>query len=152
MRVPVFTRRAKRRVVAHPKFYFFDAGVFGAIRPRGPLDAPEEIQGAALETLVLHHLRAVNDYSALGYGIHYWRTAKGDEVDFVLYGERGLVAIEVKRSARVREDDLRALRRFLADYPKAKAILTYPGTRGGHERGVDVVPLSQLLPRLTAFL
>jgi len=152
VRVPVFTRRAKRRIVAHPKFYLFDAGVFGAIRPRGPLDEPEEIQGAALETLVLQHLRAVNDYFALGYTIHYWRTAKGDEIDFVLYGERGCVAIEVKRGSRVREDDLRGLRRFLGDYPEAKALLTYAGTRTEHEGGVDVVPLAVFLPKLRTFL
>ena len=38
VRLPVFSRRAKRRMVAHPKFYYFDAGVFQTIRPRGPLD------------------------------------------------------------------------------------------------------------------
>ena len=70
--------------------YFFDAGVYQAIRPRGPLDAPEEIAGPALETLVLQQLRALNDYRGLGYSFHYWGTAAGDEVDFVLYGERGL--------------------------------------------------------------
>ena len=41
-RVPVFTRRAKRAMASHPKFYFFDAGVFRANRPAGPLDAPAE--------------------------------------------------------------------------------------------------------------
>ena len=28
VRLPVFTKRAKRRIVTHPKFYFFDAGVW----------------------------------------------------------------------------------------------------------------------------
>ena len=51
-RLPVFTRRARRRMTAHPKFYLFDAGVFRAIRPKGPLDRPEEIDGATLETLM----------------------------------------------------------------------------------------------------
>jgi hypothetical protein len=37
--------------VAHPKFYFFDAGVYRSLRPRGPVDRPEEIAGAALEGL-----------------------------------------------------------------------------------------------------
>ena len=37
-RLPVFTKRAKRRLVGHPKFYFFDAGVFLTLRPKGPLD------------------------------------------------------------------------------------------------------------------
>src|SRR5262245_45026086 len=79
VRLPVFAKRAKRRVIAHPKFYFFEAGVFQTIRPRGPLDAAEEIGGPALETLVLQQLRALNDYLDLGYTLSYWRTAAGDE-------------------------------------------------------------------------
>ena len=67
VRLPVFSKRAKRRLVAHPKFYYFDAGVFQAIRPRGPLDAPEQIHGPALETLFLQQLRALNDYKDLEY-------------------------------------------------------------------------------------
>jgi uncharacterized protein len=57
-RVPVFTRRAKREPAVHPKFLLFDAGVFRSLRPRGSLDRPEEIDGAALEGLVAQHLRA----------------------------------------------------------------------------------------------
>jgi predicted AAA+ superfamily ATPase len=47
--LPVFTRRAARGLQSHPKWYFFDAGLFCALRPSGPLDRPEEIAGAALE-------------------------------------------------------------------------------------------------------
>ena len=36
VRLPVFSRRAKRGLVAQSKFHFFDAGVFRAIRPTGP--------------------------------------------------------------------------------------------------------------------
>jgi len=48
-RLPVFQRRAQRQLVQHQKFFFFDAGVFRSLRPRGPLDAPEEVcvQGLA---------------------------------------------------------------------------------------------------------
>ena len=92
-RLPVFTRRAKRRMTAHPKFFFFDVGVYRSIRPKGPLDSPEEIDGAALETLIFQEIRAVNDLLRLGYDLYYWRTANGQEVDFVLYGEKGLIAI-----------------------------------------------------------
>ena len=28
-------------MTSHPKFFLFDAGVYRAIRPRGPLDSPE---------------------------------------------------------------------------------------------------------------
>lgn len=150
-RLPSFARRAKRRVSMHPKFYFFDAGVFQAIRPRGPLDSPEEIRGPALETLVLQHLRAANDYGNLGWKLHYWRTPKGQEVDFVLYGERGLSAIEVKASDRIRSGDLDGLRLFLEEYPKARATALYLGNRRSHDRGIDILPVEDAL-RSPAFL
>jgi len=66
-RVPVFTKKAKRRMVGHPKFYFFDVGVYRTIRPKGPLDQPEDIDGAALETLVFQELQAQNTLLNLGY-------------------------------------------------------------------------------------
>lgn len=149
-RLPVFSRRAKRALIVHPKFYLFDAGVFRALRPAGPLDAVEEIDGAALETLVLQELRATNDNERLGFELSYWRTRDGKEVDFVLYGKRGLVAIEVKRSGHFREPDLDALRLFRADYPAARAVLLYGGTRAYAFDGgaVRVLPLRDALPRL----
>jgi predicted AAA+ superfamily ATPase len=152
VRLPVFSKRVKRRLIAHPKFYYFDAGVFQAIRPRGPLDAPEQIHGPALETLFLQQVRALNDYKGLEYRLHYWRTASGDEVDFVLYGERGLRAFEVKMAHNVRPDDLRSLLRFRADFPQAKAHLLYLGERRWHDRGIEVLPLLDCVRKLDQWL
>lgn len=137
-RLPVFAKRAKRRLVVHPKFYLFDVGVYRAVRPKGPLDSPEEIEGVALETLIFQELRAVNDLYKLGYDIYYWRTADGKEVDFILYGERGIVAIEVKRSSKPRSKAFRGLKAFAKDYPQAKLYMFYGGDK---ELFVDNVAL-----------
>jgi len=150
--VPAFAKKAKRRLAAHPKFFFFDAGLFRTLRPKGPLDRPEAIAGHALETLVFQELRAVNDYLRLGYRINYWRTADGREVDFVLYGEKGLLAFEVKRAAKPSPAQLRGLRAFLGDYPMAKAFFLYGGKRRRHEGGIEFVPLDEALPRLPELL
>ncbi len=152
VRIPVFRRRAKRKLSSHPKFYLFDAGVFRTLRPSGPLDSPAEIDGAALETLVLQQLRALNDYLELGYAIHYWRTRSGLEVDFVLYGERGLRAFEVKRTATVRPADLRGLREFCTDYPAADAVLLYGGDREYEDGGIRIVPVEKGLRALEELL
>ena len=85
-RLPVFTKRARRAVVKHPKFYLFDAGVYRSLRAEGPLDRPEEIQGSALEGMVAQHLRAWIDYSPDNFTLYFWRTRGGVEVDFVVYG------------------------------------------------------------------
>lgn len=147
-RVPVFTRRAKRISTAHPKFFFFDCGVFRAIRPQGPLDSAEELDGAALETLVFQELRAHNDYRRWNYNLFHWRTQRGHEVDLVLYGERGLHGIEVKRTGRLRPDDFRGLQALAADYPSARPVLVYTGSREYQEGVVRVIPVESFLRRL----
>jgi predicted AAA+ superfamily ATPase len=135
-RVPVFTRRARRETSAHPKLYLFDAGVFRSLRPRGPLDRPEEIEGAALEGLVAQHLRAWVAYGGSGEELFFWRTRSGVEVDFVVYGPNGFWAVQVQNSSVVRPADLRPLRTFREDYPESSAVLLY---RGDERRRVDDV-------------
>lgn len=128
-RLPVFSRRAKRQVIAHPKFFYFDAGVFRSLRPKGPLDRSEEIDGAAFEGLVAQHLRAWIAYTNKDFDLYYWRTRAGVEVDFIVYGEDGFWAIEVKNSAAVRSQDLRGLRSFRQDYPECRPVHVYRGNR-----------------------
>lgn len=151
-RLPVFTKRARRRIIAHPKFFLFDAGVYRAIRPKGPLDRPEEIDGIALETLVYQQLRAVIDYSKREYSLFYWRTSNGVEVDFILYGEEGILAIEVKRAAKVRRQDLHGLKAFIHDYPMAKAFLFYGGKQKRYEDGIELIPLPEAIKNLPSII
>lgn len=147
-RLEVFTRRARRATAAHPKLYLFDAGVFRSLRPAGPLDRPEEIEGAALEGLVAQHLRAWAAYSGTDMSLSTWRTRSGVEVDFILYGPEGFWAVEVKNSARVRPADLRGLRSFVEDYPEARPILLYRGERRLMKGEVLCLPVERLLTEL----
>ncbi|MFN8792378.1 MAG: ATP-binding protein [Bdellovibrionales bacterium] len=147
-RVPVFEKRAKRRIVSKPKFFFFDCGVFQSLRPRGPLDSQEEIEGPALETLVWQELRAMNQYLNWGYNIYTWKTQSKAEVDLVLYGQRGLIAIEVKRGSRIRSEDLEGLQLFKKDYPQAKCFLLYLGDKKQIFRDYEAWPAQEFLHNL----
>lgn len=147
-RVPVFTRRARRNMAAHPKLYFADVGVFRSLRPSGPLDRPEEIAGAALEGLVAQHLRAWIDYSGADAALFFWRTRAGSEVDFVVYGRDAFCALEVKHAAEVRRADLRALRAFGDDYPEADLRLLYRGTEPLEIEGIRCLPCESFLREL----
>ena len=151
-KVPVFTKKAKRRMMAHQKFYFFDVGIYRTLRPSGPLDAPEEIEGMALETLLFQELKSVNDCLKLGYDLYYWHTANRVEVDFILYGKRGLKAFEVKRTSRISESMLRGLRIFQKDYPSAKSFFIYGGKRRFYEGNITILPIEEALLKLSDIL
>lgn len=147
-RVPVFTRRARRALAAHPKFYFFDAGVFRSLRPAGPLDRPEEADGQALEGLVAQHLAAWSAYGGDTHSLFFWRTRSGVEVDFVVYGPDGIWAIEVKNAARIQPADLSGLRAFREDYADGRTLLLYRGRERFVRDGVTVLPCSEFLAAL----
>jgi predicted AAA+ superfamily ATPase len=147
-RVPIFTRRAKRELATHPKFFFFDVGVFRANRPSGPLDSPSEIDGAALESLVAQHLRAWCDYSDDNYQLCYWQTRSKVEVDFVIYGKGGFHALEVKNSAHVRPEDLRGLKNFGEDFPESRRWLLYRGRERLLRDNILCMPCEEFLLQL----
>ena len=151
-RVPVFSKRSKRRLITHPKFYFFDVGVYRTIRPMGPLDVPEEAEGIALETLFFQEFMALNSALDLGYRIFYWRASSGHEVGFVLYGPKGLLAFEIKRTARINPSLFSGLKLFLSDYPMAKAYFVYGGTRRLFEDKIEIIPVLEILKNLSAIL
>ena len=146
--VPVFSRRAKRAMAATAKFYFFDTGVYRALRPKGPLDRPSEIDGAALEGLVFQHLKAYLDYSGRSNSLYCWRTAAGKEVDFVIYDEHDFVAMEVKNASRLDARDFAGLKSFAADYPEARTVLLYRGEVQYMQGDVLVVPVANYLKSL----
>jgi predicted AAA+ superfamily ATPase len=147
-RIPVFSRRAKRALVAHTKFYFFDCGVYRSLRPRGPLDRPEDLLGQALEGLVYQHLQAWIDYSGLDMRLFFWRTRAGSEVDFIVYGSDCFWAIEVKNSSSIRRSDLGPLKTFFEDYPESIPIFLYRGKEVTKQNGILCIPVDIFLKKL----
>lgn len=151
-RIPVFSKRAKRKLISHPKFFFFDAGVYQHLRPRSILDAVSEVSGPALETLILQDLMAINSYKKLSYQFFYWRTVSGNEVDLILLGEKKLIAIEVKHARKVSKFDLKSLKSFQEDYPKAELFLVYLGDKKLNIDSVSVIPAPEFLKNIPKYL
>jgi predicted AAA+ superfamily ATPase len=150
--IPIFTKRAKRKLIKHPKFYFFDVGVFKTIKPQGPLDIDKEINGAIVETLVLQQIIAINHYLNLNYKIYYWRTINQTEVDFILYGPKGIIAIEVKSNSKYSPKYIKGLNLFSKDYPEAKKYFIYTGKEKRYINNVKVVPIEEFLLNLDKYL
>jgi predicted AAA+ superfamily ATPase len=146
--IPVFTKKAKRKMVSSSKFYYFDCGIYNALRPKGPLDQPEERYGVALETLIAQHLRAWINYRGQNEQLYFWRTQSGIEVDFIIYGETLFTAIEVKNTTVIRNQDLDGLNRFYEDYPQSQLLCIYRGTTRIQKGNVICIPADEFLVNL----
>lgn len=144
-RLNVFTRRAKRKTASHPKFYLFDNGLYRRLRQRGPLDIESEISGPAIEGLVGQHIRAYSDFALPDIHLYYWRSMAGNEVDFVLYGGKTFVAVEVKNTKVIRPTDYNGLVSFGDDYPEASLVLLYRGNIMMKHKNMLIVPVEMFL-------
>ena len=124
VRLPAYAVNRIKRLIKSPKLYWGDTGV--ALH----LAEGAEPEGAHLENLVLHDLLVWRDARLDRAEVFYWRTAVGEEVDFVIEAGGRLLPIEVKATARPRLRDAEHLRSFRAEYgTRARAgLLLHSGS------------------------
>lgn len=144
----VFRRKAKRALITHSKFYFFDSGVYYSIRPKNLFGVESEKEGSALEGLVAQHLKAWIDAQQERYQLNFWQTTTKVEVDFIVTGPDCFLAVEVKNGSTIHPSDLRGLEIFLEDYPQAQALLLYRGKHRYKERNILCYPVDEFLAKI----
>jgi predicted AAA+ superfamily ATPase len=117
-RIPAFSRDVMKRVVRHPRGYLRDSGLLHALLRIPDLDAllSHPQMGASWEGMVVEEI--IRQLNALGvaHEYSYYRTGAGAEVDLVLEGDFGRVAVEIKHSSVVDPRDLRGLRDFVSEH------------------------------------
>ncbi len=117
-RVPAFSGNAVKRLVKHPRGYLRDSGLLHTL-----LRIPDTVSllshpqmGASWEGLAIEEV--LRQLAALGAPVDYsyYRTSAGAEIDLVLQGAFGTVAVEVKHTSEVGSRDLRPMRDFLDEF------------------------------------
>ena len=142
--VEPFKRRQNRQIISKAsKFYLFDVGVAGILADRWLHQEKGESFGRAFEHFILMQIVAHSSYKELDYGINFWRTKSGLEVDFIL--GRGEVAIEVKGTSRVDTRDLKPLYAFRGEYSPRKAIVVCNERARRIHGGITIVPWKEFL-------
>lgn len=131
-RLPAYAVSRTKRLIKAPKVYWADPAL--AAHLAGYADAASIAHareyGAFFETMVLHHLRVLGGLLTPRARLFYWRTAAGQEVDFVIEQGRRLVAVEVKRSSQPRYSDAESLRLFVREYPHTQCgVLVHTGSQ-----------------------
>ncbi|HEX3551870.1 MAG TPA: ATP-binding protein [Thermoanaerobaculia bacterium] len=127
VRIPAYAVNRTKRLLKTPKLYWCDTGL--ALHLAGET----EPRGAHLENLILTDLLAWRDSQVPRPEILYWRTAAGEEVDFVIEWQGRLVPVEVKATQQPHLADARSLLAFRREYPDLSrpALLLHTGSETG---------------------
>lgn len=139
-----FTKSQKRRLIQHPRYYFFDVGVLnGAID--NFLVSSDRI-GLLFEHLVLQLIISEAKACDETIRLSVYRTEAGAEVDFVLEKKGEVFAIEVKATKKVVSTDLRGLKSFIDFYGKrCRPLVVYLGEQPLTVADIDVLPIAEAM-------
>ncbi|MGH7469409.1 MAG: ATP-binding protein [Longimicrobiales bacterium] len=115
--IPSYSQKVMKRVVKHPRGYLRDTGLLHAllrIPDREALMSHPQF-GASWEAMVVEEI--IRQFNAHGVACEYsyYRTGAGAEVDLVVEGSFGRVAVEIKHTSIVSGRDLRGLRDFVTE-------------------------------------
>lgn len=112
--IPSYAQNLANELKKSKKYYLFDLGIRnGLLKDFRPLSQRED-QGIIHESFVLLHL--ITQLKP-NMEIRFWRTKKGEEVDFILLKNRVPVPIEVKSN--IQEKIIpKGMCLFLKNYPK----------------------------------
>ncbi len=142
-----FNKRAGRDILSKtPKFYLFDVGIAGILLNRKLEEEKGEMFGKAFEHYIFMELFAYHSYNDVLSPIYFWRTKYGYEVDFVL--GNGSIAIEVKGSQNIRNNELKSLKEFINDYDPKKAIVVCNEKNPRTVNNIEILPWKIFLEKL----
>ncbi len=138
---PWYTSIAKRQIKT-PKLYFHDVGLASYL-----LGAENELhlnrhplRGNLFENLVVIEALKYRYHRGKRSNLHFWRDAKGNEVDLLIESGPEVVAVEIKAGATINEDYFKGLRTFAARLgsPPKSAILIYGGSERQRRSDVQI--------------
>jgi predicted AAA+ superfamily ATPase len=150
-RLDAYATNETRRLVKHPKFYFFDNGVLNGLLKNFTLS--EDRKGFLFEHFIVNQIITSNLASGEPARLSTYRTEAGSEVDLIIEKDGEALAVEIKSAPRVSSSDCSGLRSFTAGQGKKKTreILLYAGSQAYREGSTEVLPWRKALGEISDF-
>lgn len=134
----------KRKPIQTSKFYFFDNGVVRALLKKTKIHKSDADYGDYFEAFIFHELLAYKNYIK-DCDIRYWRSVSDHEVDFILDEQ---VAIEVKATTKVNDDDLKGLLALNEEKICKNFYLISQDPKVHIKKGITCLPYNLFLEKL----
>jgi predicted AAA+ superfamily ATPase len=142
-----FTRSTRKRLIQHPKYFFFDNGVWNALL--GNFSASSDRIGNLFEHLFFNQILAEAKAMDRNFRISTYRTEHGAEVDFIIELGNACWAVEIKASRQVGPHDLRGLKNFKEFYRKPHhSVVAYLGDVEKIIEGISILPWQKLISQM----
>ena len=124
-KVPPFSKAGRKRILATPKYYFYDTGIRNAAAGLTLDENLLKTQGGVLfETfVVLELIRRIDYLYPHQWKYYYWRTTTDIEVDFIIDTGTEIIPIEIKYSTGTHARHIKNLRIFMDEYNIAKGFI-----------------------------
>jgi uncharacterized protein len=148
-RVVPYHRNVGKRLVKSPKLYFRDTGLLHYLLNISTAEAlrVSPYRGFSFEGFVIQEL--TNRYlqePSVSPQFYFYRTAQGDEIDFLVLGRQGMHAYEFKTSTMVDSRDLTGFRRSLEHLKLTKGTVVYFGSEDySIDKHIEVKSIGGLL-------
>lgn len=143
-----FSKSYRKRLIQHPKFYFFDVGILNALLNN--FEASQDRIGPLFEHFFFNQLFHGSAARDLEIRISTFRTEHGAEVDFIVEMEKTLWAIELKASQQIDPRwDIRGLKKFGEFYQKPhRSLVVYLGSIPKKIEKIEILPWQRALEEL----
>lgn len=142
-----YVKSTRKRLMKHPKFYFFDTGVQRVLAKRihqEPTRYTTEY-GRLFEHFIIKEIIHLSHYGNKNYEFSFFRTENGAEVDLIIETPDDKVfALEIKANTNPRPSDLNGLKSFKEVCPKAKLLCACLSETEIHYNDVTVYPWKQI--------
>ena len=152
-RLEPYRKSVRKRLRAHPKFYFFDTGVVNAINRTLTSNLSTQLRGRLFEHFIVLETYRKLSYASSEARLFFWRTNHGAEVDLLIEKHGKLrVAIEIKSSPHIAGADLSGLNAFRQEHRKVPCMLVSTVRNAFELHGVTVLPWQEYLEALGEWL
>lgn len=148
-RLEPWRKSLRKRLVGHPKFYFFDLGVTNAINKRLTGALERSAAGRLFEAFIVLETYRMVHYCQSEANIYFWKTNHGAEVDLLIEKHGRIIsAFEVKFTPNVGGHHLSGIRAFRQEHPDIPCHLVCTAENAFEIDKVKILPWRTYLEKL----
>ncbi len=146
-----YKKSVRKKIVAHPKFYFFDTGIVSCLQKRlyEPITPATPPYGLSFEHWLILETQRMLHYHDVEATLSFFRTTDDIEVDLILEIRGQTWAIEIKSSAEPNPSSFKGLKNFLNDHKVDRVLCVCQTPRKYLVDRIEFLPWQEYLNELT---